>query len=202
MTRRHIAILVDGGFFLKRLPKLVPPGRCDTPEHIAETLNQLCRAHVRTLTGADNNWNQHLYRVFYYDAMPYDGKAHHPIDNRSIDYAKSDVARHRLALFDCLREKRKFALRLGKVNRDHDWTIKPELTKKLLKTRSILAALADSQPQRNPDGSCTLSITQEQWAQLQTNATHWQELDGSAVSLGLRQKGVDMRIGIESLHWP
>ncbi|HBX40034.1 MAG TPA: NYN domain-containing protein, partial [Marinobacter adhaerens] len=30
MSHRNIAILIDGGFFLKRLPKLVNADGCDT----------------------------------------------------------------------------------------------------------------------------------------------------------------------------
>lgn len=198
MPNRHIAVLIDGGFFLKRLPKLVTPARCETPERIAGCIRHLCRNHVKALVGAtDNNWNQYLYRVFYYDAVPYDGKAHHPIDNRPIDFAKSDVARQRLQLFECLRKQRKFALRLGKVNRDNDWIIKPELTKKLLRTKSILSSLGAMQPDQFIDGAVKLNLTTEQWAELQGVSNIWGQLESSSVTLGLKQKGVDMRIGID-----
>ncbi|WP_409409520.1 hypothetical protein AAE485_03445 [Acidithiobacillus ferriphilus] len=87
----RIAILIDSGYFLKRLPKLVTPNRCDTPQNIVACIRQLCRTHVKRLTGKDDaRWQQHLYRSFFYDAMPYEGKAHHPIDNRPIDYAKTE----------------------------------------------------------------------------------------------------------------
>jgi hypothetical protein len=121
MTAGRIAILIDGGFFLKRLPRLVTANRCDSPGKIMACIRYMCRNHIKTLTGfADTRWQQYVYRIFFYDALPYDGKAHHPIDNRPIDFGKSDVARDRLALFDLLRKERKLALRLGKVTRDHD----------------------------------------------------------------------------------
>ena len=142
MSAGRIAILIDGGFFLKRLPKLVAPNRCDSPGKIVACIRHMCRNHIKALTGStDTRWQQHAYRIFYYDAVPYDGKAHHPIDNRPIDFGKSDVARQRHELFDFLRKERKLALRLGKVNRDHDWTISPALTKKLLRTRQATGAL-------------------------------------------------------------
>ncbi|MHB1320736.1 MAG: hypothetical protein ACYCY0_04125 [Acidithiobacillus ferrivorans] len=50
----RIAILIDGGYFLKRLPKLVTPNRCDTPENIVACIRQLCRTHVKRLTEV---WN-------------------------------------------------------------------------------------------------------------------------------------------------
>lgn len=201
MSTRRIAVLIDGGFFLKRLPHLVTPARCDTPERIAGCVRHLCRSHVQALTGCERTeWIQHVYRLFYYDAVPYEGKAHHPIDNRSIDFAKSEVAKQRLALFDCLRRQRKFALRLGKVNRDHDWAIRPDLTRPLLRSRDALTALNALGPAPAPgetlDGT-TLQFTAEQRRQLIAMRDLWQGLDTGSVALGLRQKGVDMRIGVD-----
>lgn len=196
MTARHIAILIDGGYFLKRLPRLVKPSRCDIPTRIVDRLRGMCFRHVQLLTGCPRvEWKQHLYRIFYYDARPYDGKAHHPVSNRSIDFAKSDLALHRLQIFDCLRRERKVALRLGKVNRERDWTINPILTKKLLKTKQLLAPLARLTAGDNDPATITLSAAER------VNLRHaydvWATLDAGAVALGLRQKGVDMRIGID-----
>ncbi|MBU2855423.1 NYN domain-containing protein [Acidithiobacillus ferrooxidans] len=196
----RIAILIDGGYFLKQLPKLVTPNRCDTPQNIVACIRQLCRIHVKRLTGKDDaRWQQHLYRSFFYDAMPYEGKAHHPIDNRPIDYAKTEVARQRLALFDCLRRERKLALRLGKVNKEHDWLIEPTLTKKLLRHRNVLQVLAQLPPISDLLQPVTASITlsAEEHKELTALRDFWQGLDDSSVRLGLRQKGVDMRIGID-----
>lgn len=197
MTARHVAILIDGGYFLRRLPKLVSPGKCDTPEHIVGCIRHLCHNHVRSLTKCEpKDWSRHLYRIFYYDAKPYDGKAHHPIDNRPIDFAKSDLAQHRLAIFDCLRKQRKVALRLGKVNRERDWAIDPALTKKLLKTRQLLGALARL-PEIRDAGPMSLDLSVAEQAELRQARELWSSLDGGTVALGLRQKGVDMRIGVD-----
>lgn len=198
----RIAILIDGGFFLKRLPRLVSAEHCNTPEGIAKCVRRLCFNHVAKLVGRHpgRNWQEHIYRIFFYDAQPYDGKAHHPIDNRPIDFGKSDVAMQRLALFEQLRKERKLALRLGKVNRDHDWTVASGLTKKVLKTRQALAplqGLAGLLAQSYPSEPVNLSLSVEQARQLVEVHAFWQELGGSSVSLGLRQKGVDMRIGVD-----
>ena len=129
MSNRRIAVLIDGGFFLKRLPRLVLPGRCDGASGIAKCITELCRNHIRKLTGDEGSrWIQHLYRTFFYDALPYDGTAHHPIENRLIQFGKSDLAGQRLALFETLRKQRKLALRLGKVTRQgSEWSIDPRL---------------------------------------------------------------------------
>ncbi|ABM17137.1 NYN domain-containing protein [Marinobacter sp. DSM 26671] len=200
MSHRNIAILIDGGFFLKRLPKLVNADDCDTVTKVTDCIRRMCKQHIRFLTGdSSRQWHQHVYRIFFYDALPYDGKAHHPIDNRAIDFAKSDVAKYRHELFDALRKQRKVALRLGKVNKDRDWTINPRYTKKLLKTREWLSAL-DQIP--SPEGDAlpdetSLTLTPEQTQSLLNLRDLWSSLDGGTVSLGLHQKGVDMRIGID-----
>jgi len=197
MNQARIAILIDGGFFLKRLPRLVEARHCNSPGRIVACIRRLCRNHIKTLTGDnDSRWHRHVYRIFFYDAEPYEGKAHHPIDNRAIDFGKSDLARERKELHQLLRQQRKVALRLGKVVREHDWAIRPELTKKLLKSRSLLAAL-DALPEESKDASMELQLTPQQVEELRSLRDLWRSLDGGSVRLGLRQKGVDMRIGVD-----
>lgn len=196
MTQRKIAILIDGSFFLKRLPRLIPPEKINTPDQIAKVVRRLCCNHIKRLTGNDGRlWQQHLYRIFFYDALPYNGKAHHPIENRLLDFGKSDVALSRLALFDCLRKERKLALRLGKVNRDHDWALSPRLTKSLLKTRAALAPIQRLAHTNEPQYQLTL--TAEETSLLLQAYDTWQAVQAGDVTLGLRQKGVDMRIAID-----
>lgn len=199
MNAGRIAILIDGGFFLRRLPKLVSANRCDSPDKIATCVRDMCRNHIKTLTGSgDSRWQKHVYRIFFYDAEPYDGKAHHPIDNRPIDFGKSDVAKDRRALFDQLRKERKLALRLGKVTRDHDWAIVPSLTKKLLRTRQSLNLLDQlAVPEDGDDASINLPLTADEARNLIALRDLWQSLDGRCVKYGFRQKGVDMRIGLD-----
>lgn len=202
MSSQQIAILIDGAFFLKRLSKLVPTHQCDTPENIARCVRKLCFNHVMRLKGGSGKlWQQHLYRVFFYDAQPYDGKAHHPISNRPIEFAKSDLARARQALFEQLRKERKLALRLGKVNRDHDWALSPRLTKTALKTRQQLAPLQglaeQLQQATDPSQPVQLQLSAEQAQQLLAANEFWQSIQTNDVALGLRQKGVDMRIAID-----
>lgn len=201
MNQRSIAILIDGGFFLRRLPRLVSAEQCESPDKIISCIRTMCRNHIRILTGdKSTRWHQYVYRIFFYDAMPYDGKAHHPIDNHPIDFSKSDIARDRLALFDALRKQRKVALRLGKVTKDTDWTISPRLTKKLLKTRQWIAALDRLGDMPNPGDAVAagnLTLSEAETRSLMELRDLWKSLDGGTVSLGLKQKGVDMRIGVD-----
>ncbi|MDB6014107.1 MAG: hypothetical protein JWL65_6357, partial [Gammaproteobacteria bacterium] len=50
MRVRRIAVLIDGGFFLKRLPKLVEPQFRTTPKQVADAARHLCKRHVQRLT--------------------------------------------------------------------------------------------------------------------------------------------------------
>lgn len=200
MSTDQIAILIDGGFFLKRIQRLLRENEIDTPEKVARCVRRLCFNHVIKLKGGSGKlWQQHMYRAFFYDANPFDGKAHHPVDNKSIDFAKSDVAQHRQALFQELRKERKLALRLGKVNRDSDWTLSPRLTKTALKTRQQLASLNALQPLIEAAGTApiNLTLTTDEAQHLQQAYSFWQNLRPGDVALGLRQKGVDMRIAID-----
>ena len=202
MSSQQIAILIDGGFFLKRLSKLVPAHQRGTPETIARCVRKLCFNHViRLKDGSGKLWQQHLYRVFFYDAQPYDGKAHHPIENKPIDFAKTRVALQRQQLFEQLRKERKLALRLGKVNRDHDWALSPRLSKAALKTRQQLAPLQGlaEQLQQATDLAqpVQLQLNAAQAQQLLAAHDFWHNLQADDVALGLRQKGVDMRIAID-----
>ncbi|SBW14877.1 hypothetical protein BR10RB9215_C11724 [Brucella sp. 10RB9215] len=194
MRIRRVAILIDGGFFLKRLPKIINDDRRDSADKVARIINLMCRNHIRYLTKCPKGqWQEHVYRIFFYDAVPYDGKAHHPYENKSIDFAKSSTATFRNSLFDHLRKQRKVALRLGKVNRDGDWSPPSEKVRRVLTTRDWIAGL--DLTGLNEGGSCVLTKSQvEQARQLQKK---WSEIKNEDVVLGLRQKGVDMRIGLD-----
>ncbi|GAB4061179.1 NYN domain-containing protein [Uliginosibacterium sediminicola] len=103
-----------------------------------------------------------LYRIFFYDCPPLDKKMHNPITKKPVDFGKSDEAKFRLELHQCLRTKRKVALRLGHIANDVRWTFKPQVVEDLLKGRKLLTEVGEND-----------------------------------VIPSFRQKGVDMRIGID-----
>jgi uncharacterized LabA/DUF88 family protein len=197
MRIRKIAILIDGGFFLKRIKKLVAPECTATAAAVAESASMLCRNHVRQLIGESGDlrssrWMDHVYRLFYYDATPYDGIAHHPILNEQIQFGKTEEATFRNDLFSALRSQRKFALRLGKVTKEDGWHIRDaRVTKRLLGTRSW-AHLLDPDTAASPAPLSAADI-----ACLRNLAETWRNLQADDFRLALRQKGVDMRIGID-----
>ena len=110
-----VAILIDGGYFLKRLRVVRPDVDVTDPEDVARSIRQLVHRHLEQLNEV---WRapdayQLLFRTFYYDARPYGRKAHKPVSGAAIDFAKTDQARFRERLFDALRSSRNVALRLG-----------------------------------------------------------------------------------------
>jgi uncharacterized LabA/DUF88 family protein len=190
---REIAILIDGGFFSKRLPKLVKNPERLTPFKTVSIIRAMCRNHVKWLAGADRNWHQHVYRIFYYDAPAYDGQAHHPLTGKRLNFGTSNRALFQTELFERLRKERNFALRLGNVTRQGGWMLNGFPLAKLLRAGPTLSALVDNEFQ--PDGS--LIIPPELAAEIRQRQQEWDTLENWMVQLDLRQKGVDMRIGLD-----
>lgn len=191
---REIAILIDGGFLTKRLAKLVAEPDRLTPKAMCGVIRSMCRAHVRKLTGdEDSNWHRHVYRIFYYDAPPFEGQAHHPLTGRQINFKLSDQAKFQNELFAMLRKQRNVALRLGHLSSLGGWTMEHARLAKLLRMKSPLADFANLP--RAEDG--TVALPADLADQLHEHIAHWTALEDWMVRLDLRQKGVDMRIGLD-----
>ena len=127
---KRTAILVDGGLFHKRYRSIFKPKTLD-PVKIAIDLWEMCLSHL----SQSNNERYDLYRIFYYDCLPYDKKQHNPITGNVIDFSKTDQFKFQVEFFKELKKKRKIALRLGVLNDNRRWIIKPGKTKDLLKKK-------------------------------------------------------------------
>lgn len=160
----QVAILIDGGFLLKRLPTICPSVDRNDPTAVANAISRLVTAHLRSHNKIIRapHARSLLYRVFYYDAKPYLGKSQYPISKKPLDYSKTDEAVFRLELFEELRQRANTAVRLGEVRKDRTWIIKEAPQKRIL------------------NGTMKLS-----------------DLQDSDFAPGLRQKAVDMRIGLD-----
>ena len=161
-----VAILLDGGFYLKRLASVRRDLDVSDPQAVVDSIQQLVDGHLRQINEVYHYPNpaQLLYRCFFYDAPPYAKKAHLPVSGRTINYAKSEQSQFRSKLLALLRNQPNFALRLGEVIKpgDADWILNPSVQKRLLR------------------GDITVS-----------------DLKDSDFTANLRQKGVDMRIGLD-----
>ena len=139
------AILIDGGFLLKRLKTVCPGVDPLDPFQVDEAIGWLVKGHLEHLHRRYGGTTPDalLYRAFYYDAAPYAARGHTPVSKRSIDYAKSEEARLRLSLFARLRRRAAFAVRLGEVRRERAWILKEQPQKDLLAGTRVVADLTD-----------------------------------------------------------
>lgn len=123
------AILVDGGFYIKRSRRLFGD---KTPQQRADELIRYCLRHVRES-------QSHLYRIFYYDSPPSNSVIHHPLTNRQINLGKSDQYKWMMEFHRQLVKKRKLALRKGELLESRrGFMLKADVLKHLLSgSRSI-----------------------------------------------------------------
>lgn len=149
-----VAVLIDGGFFVKRFNALFNKNRELTGEQVANYLYVMAHKHV----GKKNI----LYRIFYYDCLPLGKKAHNPISKKAVDFSKTPEYKFRMELMESLKQKRKVALRVGVLKDNGNWEIQPGATKDLLQKKITIEDLKDED-----------------------------------VFLSVRQKGVDMKIGVD-----
>ena len=86
--------------------------------------------------------DEDLYRLFYYDASPYDGTQENPISRAKIDFASSPSFGGRERFFRELNAMPQVALRLGTVS-FRGWQIVDEFQKKLLAGTVTTSSLSD-----------------------------------------------------------
>lgn len=124
ITPIRTAILVDGGFYRRRAQIML--GEV-SPEERATELHKYCLRHLESKNSICS-----LYRIFYYDCPPMEKNLYHPFLKKQIDYSKSDLYRWMKVFFESLKEKRKLALRLGKLADEQAYfSIRPDISKKL-----------------------------------------------------------------------
>lgn len=102
------AILVDGGFYRRRSYKCFGD---KSPQERADELEEYCIRHLNERKGFRHN----LYRIFYYDCPPTSKVVYNPLTKEQVDLSKTDMYQWSINFFDCLKRKRKFALRYGKL---------------------------------------------------------------------------------------
>jgi len=140
--KKKTAILVDGGFFLKRYRSISKIKTLD-PARTANDLWEMCLKHLSQA----KNETFDLYRIFYYDCLPYDKKQHNPVTKRSIDFSKTDQFNFQILFLEELKKKRKIALRLGVLEDRKRWIIKPTKTKELLNKSISIDELTENDVQ-------------------------------------------------------
>lgn len=131
------AILVDGGFYLKRAQTLWGN---KSPTDRAKELFAYCQKHL-----SDKNEQRTLYRIFFYDCPPSAKKVYHPLLKKTVDLGRSDLYRWSNEFHSHLKTKRKMALRLGMLNDNKlQYTLSPVALKKMLRGDITIAELSES----------------------------------------------------------
>lgn len=141
-----IAILVNGGFFIKRHSATY--GRSTFPKDVVRNLISMSYAHLKYLNDPNKDPSRRskvleLYRIFYYDCDPYLQKGHNPINKIAIDFSKTPEAKFRQEFYQELRKQRRVALRLGYLKGGPGWVISPQKTKELLNGKITVSDLRE-----------------------------------------------------------
>ena len=132
-----IAVLIDGGFFVKRFNSLYNKDRRMSGQEVADHLYTMALKHV----GKSNT----LYRIFYYDCPPLSKKVHNSISKKLVDFSNTDEYKFRTELLEALKRKRKVALRIGSLKDNHNWMIYPGRVKELLSGKKKLEDLTEDE---------------------------------------------------------
>lgn len=144
---RRVAVLIDGGFLLKRLPRLVDREELRDPEKVARRIGWIVANHLQKINETEQVANKFslLYRTFYYDARPYSERGHRPITRKALDYSCSEEFVFRSNLFDHLRRSPFLAVRLGDVRKETDrsWILRSTVQNDLLARKRTVEDLVD-----------------------------------------------------------
>lgn len=130
------AILVDGGFYRPRMYSLLGE---KSPTDRAAELETYCMKHINA-----PDEQRSLYRVFYYDCMPSKKRIYHPKNKTLVDLGQTPLYKWMDEFLDKLKDKRKFALRLGALSDEQlGYRLKADALKKLYNGKSTLDTLND-----------------------------------------------------------
>ena len=118
---QKVAILLDGGFVKK---KITARNGFVTVAEITE----LCRRILSTerLAGKE------LFRIYYYDAPPFEGTSVNPISGERIDFSSTPQAERNRRLIDALELQPDFAVRRGEIFQS-GWKLGRSAMKNLVK---------------------------------------------------------------------
>jgi uncharacterized LabA/DUF88 family protein len=152
-----VALLLDGGFVKKRL-------HADLHHFptVADVVS-LCTSIVAKPELKDTE----LFRIYYYDAPPFEGSAKNPIDKVTTNYAVTPQASQNKSLMDSIELQPNFAVRKGMLIHS-GWQLNSNAIHRV-------AAACRAVPPN----------------------TAQQQLTASDLQANISQKGVDMRIGLD-----
>jgi len=153
----RVVLLLDGGFVKKKLQS-----QLSHFPTVADVV-RLCQNLIANpaLVGKE------LFRIYYYDAPPYEGKIKNPISGITTNFSTTPVANQNKSLMDSLELEPDFAVRRG-ILKHSGWTLSN------LALQRITTAV-----QAVPSNLSALQIS------------------ANDLFPNINQKGVDMRIGLD-----
>ena len=153
----RVVLLLDGGFVKKRLQSQVHRFP------LVVDVVGLCA----TILANPALSSKELFRIYYYDAPPYEGKSKNPISGAMVNYATTGIANQNRSLIDGLELEPDFAVRRG-VLKHSGWTL----------SRLALERITAASQSTPPDPGL-------------------QQVGAADLYPSISQKGVDMRIGMD-----
>ena len=169
---KKVAVLVDGGFYRKGAKHLWGE---KSPEQRCEKLIKYCRFHLKErdnfVVEGDKRIYQYneLYRIFYYDCEPLKKTVYNPLTQKNFDFAKSPTFVWMNTFLSNLKQRRKVALRMG------------------------FFADEESKDEDLPYAKYFTKAVKK----LCKGSLKIEDLSESDLVLNMRQKGVDMKIGLD-----
>ncbi|GAA7330299.1 NYN domain-containing protein [Helicobacter pylori] len=134
---KKVAILVDGGFFIKCYKSHLKKQFGDeykgpNPEKLADNIHTYCLKHINKKN------DEELCRIFFYDCKPLEKKVHCPHTQKALDLSKSSSYKERKELHEHLISKPCLALRLGYLDeKNAKWVIRDQEKEKKLFNRKL-----------------------------------------------------------------
>ncbi|MCD1409620.1 NYN domain-containing protein [Vibrio vulnificus] len=160
-----ITFFIDGGYFIRRVKfyhRKYFPSATLQPEHVTRILRKIVSKHRTDLK------RDETYRVFYYDAPPYEGQMREPVTRpnqqglRTRNFKQDPATIFQKELHINLSNERKVALRMGQLSKAKEWQLNSDVLKSLLSGNKLFSDLVPED-----------------------------------FHLNMQQKGVDTRLGID-----
>lgn len=142
---KSVAIILDGGFVLKKMPKPTP--------NAGEIYN-----FALSCIGP----GEELFRIFFYHCLPYDQKELHPISGEEIDFRNSPPAKYSMQLFSQLSEMNYVAIRKGRLV-FRGWKVK-KYTMSRLQQHSVTVQQTAATSQSTPPEQSIQQLTANDFA--------------------------------------
>ncbi|TQE99058.1 MAG: NYN domain-containing protein [Spiribacter salinus] len=127
----RFAVLIDGGFMLKKLKSQSHDKRFPTAEQIDAECERLRRA--KELADLE------LLRIYFYHAPPSKDELTNPLDQTVVKLGDTNIHRQNEALLDRLELRPSFALRLGETV-TNEWKLGDRAMRNILKEQRPVSA--------------------------------------------------------------